>query len=97
MDGIAVNSDTQLDRPILTRHARYRWDDVRREHHVVFPEGVLILNETGAAIVKLCDGRPTVDVIAAVEKQFPGESPAADVHAFLDRLARKGLLHDADT
>ncbi len=92
-----MNSDTQLDRPVLTRHARYRWDEVRREHHVVFPEGVLVLNETGAAIVKLCDGRPTVDLIAAVEEQFPGKSPAADVHAFLDRLSKKGLLRDADS
>ena len=91
-----MNSDSQLDRPVLMRHARYRWDNVRREHHVVFPEGVLVLNETGAAIVKLCDGRPTVDLIAAVAEQFPGESPAADVHAFLDRLAKKGLLRDAD-
>jgi coenzyme PQQ biosynthesis protein PqqD len=92
-----VNSDTQLNRPVLTRHARYRWDDVRCEHHVVFPEGVLVLNDTGAAIVKLCDGRSTVDLIAAVEEQFPGEDPVADVRAFLARLAKKGLLCDADS
>ena len=92
-----MNSDTQLNRPVLTRHARYRWDNVRREHHVVFPEGMLVLNETAAAIVKLCNGRPTADLIAAVQKQFSGESPAADVHAFLDRLAGKGLLRNADS
>ena len=39
----------------------------------------------------------TEDLIAAIEEQFPGESPAADVHAFLDRLAKKGLLRDADS
>ncbi len=92
-----MNLDTQLNRPVLTRHARYRWDDVRREHHVVFPEGVLVLNETAAAILKLCDGRSKVDLIAAVAEQVPGESSAADVHAFLDRLAKKGLLCDADS
>ncbi len=92
-----MNSNTQLNRPVLTRRARYRWDDVRREHHVVFPEGVLVLNETGAAIVKLCDGRSTAELIAAIEEQFSSGNPAADVHAFLNRLSKKGLLCDADS
>ena len=82
-------------RPVLSRHARFRWDELRQQHQIVFPEGVLVLNETGAAIVRLCDGRPISDVIAALEMEFPEENPAADVHSFVERLARKGLLCDA--
>ena len=54
-------------RPVLSRHARFRWDELRQQHQIVFPEGVLVLNETGAAIVRLCDGRPISDVIAALD------------------------------
>ena len=80
---------------MLSGHARYRWDELRRQHQIVFPEGVLVLNESGAGIVCLCDGRSTGELIAAVGQQFPEENTAADVHAFLDRLAQKGLLRDA--
>ena len=77
-------------------HASYRWDKVRGQHQIVFPEGVLVLNEPGAAIVRLCDGRSTAELLAALSEQFPDGDLGEDVQAFLDRLARKGLLRDAD-
>lgn len=81
--------------PKLVRHARYRWDELRGQHQLLFPEGLLVLNETGAAIVQLCDGRPVADLLAALTAQFPDADPTADVQDFLERLARKGLLCDA--
>jgi pyrroloquinoline quinone biosynthesis protein D len=88
-----------MHRPLLVNHARYRWDKLRDEHQLVFPEGILVLNETGAAIVRLCDGRSVPELVAAVAEQFDEQFPHADlgrdVHAFLERLARKGLLRDA--
>jgi pyrroloquinoline quinone biosynthesis protein D len=84
----------QLSKPMLVPQARYRWDQVRQQHQLLFPEGILVLNETGAAIVQLCDGRPITDLVAALTKQFPGSHPAEEVRAFLDRLAQKGLLRD---
>ena len=83
-----------IRRPVLARGTRYRWDELRRQHQVVFPEGVLVLNETGAAVVRLCDGRSTEELVAALEAEFPGSHPAGDVAEFLERLARKGLLRD---
>lgn len=82
-------------RPRLVPHARYRWDAVRRQHQLVFPEGILVLNETAAAIVRLCDGRPLAELLAELERQFPDGRPAEDLPDFLDRLVRKGLLCDA--
>jgi pyrroloquinoline quinone biosynthesis protein D len=90
-----VKSDHSIRRPVLARHARYRWDALRRQHQLVYAEGVLVLNESGAAIVELCDGRTTEDVMAALKDQFTEGDPAADVRGFLDRLAGKGLLRDA--
>jgi pyrroloquinoline quinone biosynthesis protein D len=84
-----------IHRPILSPHARYRWDKLREEHQLLFSEGVLVLNETGAAIVRLCDGRSISDLVASLEEQFPQAELAADVPAFLERLVQKGLLRDA--
>jgi pyrroloquinoline quinone biosynthesis protein D len=88
---------------VLARHARYRWDALRGQHQLVFPEGLLVLNETGAAIVRLCDGRSTAELLAALAAQLTdcpptpgGEDRVQDeVHEFLARLAKKGLLRDA--
>jgi pyrroloquinoline quinone biosynthesis protein D len=90
-----VKSDQIIRRPLLARQARYRWDAIRKQHQLVFPEGVLVLNDTGAAIVQCCDGRSTDELIAAMKTEFETGDPAADVHDFLNRLAGKGLLRDA--
>ena len=86
---------SEIYRPLLVPHARYRWDKLRQQHQLVFPEGILVLNEPGAAIVRLCDGRPLAELLAALAEQFPGADLGEDVQAFLERLARKGLLRDA--
>jgi len=80
---------------MLVVHARYRWDKLRRQHQLVFPEGILVLNEPGAAIVQLCDGRPLAELLAVLGDRFPGANLGADVQTFLERLVQKGLLRDA--
>jgi pyrroloquinoline quinone biosynthesis protein D len=85
-----------MRRPTLVRHARYRWDKVRGQHQLVFPEGILVLNDTGAAIVRLCDGRSLDELVAALAQEY-GCPPAEEVSEFLQRLAQKGLLCDADS
>ena len=86
----------KIRRPVLAGHARYRWDEVRRQHQIVFPEGLLVLNPSGAAIARRCDGRPTAELIAAVESEFGSGPIEADVWEFLERLDQRGLLRDAD-
>ena len=90
-----MKPDSAIRRPILARHARYRWDALRGQHQLVFPEGVLVLNESGAAIVRHCDGRTTEELTAEMKSRFEEGDQAADVHAFLCRLFEKGLVCDA--
>jgi coenzyme PQQ biosynthesis protein PqqD len=62
---------------------------------LLYPEGVLLLNATGAAVVELCDGRRTLEEIAAVlAARFaaPPEQIAVDVAEYLQRLGGKGLV-----
>ena len=80
----------------LKRHVRYRFDRVREQHQLVFPEGLIVLNETAAAIARCCDGRTVDELYAALDEQF-GDYDRGDVEAFLGELARKGFLHDEDS
>jgi pyrroloquinoline quinone biosynthesis protein D len=91
-----VSSELTIRRPKLVRHARYRWDELRRQHHLVFPEGILVLNDSGAAIVRLCDGRSLEELVAALAGQYAEVPAEEEVSDFLQRLAQKGLLRDAD-
>ena len=62
---------------------------------LLYPERGLVLNETAAEIVKLCDGTHTEDDIAralATASNAPIERVAADVRALLARLEEKRLL-----
>jgi coenzyme PQQ biosynthesis protein PqqD len=90
-----MNAGRAIYRPILAAHARYRWDKLRSQHQLVFPEGMVVLNDTGAAILRLCDGRSTDELIAALKEEFRTCEVADDVQEFLHRLTEQGLLRDA--
>ena len=51
--------------PALWRLARLDFDPVRQQRVLLYPEGVVLLNDTGAAILDLCDGRRSIAEIAA--------------------------------
>ena len=83
---VAVRS---TNRPHLARQVRLEWEPVRERHVLLAPEGVLVLNRTGAAILGLCDGERTVgDIVEDLRGQY--EVVVSDeVRAFLARLVAR--------
>lgn len=77
------------NRPRLARQARLEWDPVRERQVLLAPEGILVLNQTGATILGLCDGERTVveivDELAGRYDRVDGD----EVKDFLARLAAK--------
>jgi pyrroloquinoline quinone biosynthesis protein D len=70
-----------------------RHDPARDAEVLLFPEGVLVLNSTAAAILAQCDGSRNVgDIAATLSVQFEGRDVRDDVAALLDRLAARGLV-----
>ena len=88
--------DSTSGKPRLSPKARLRWDNVEKRHMLVFPEAALLLNETAAAILKLCDGERTVEqIVDALAQQFVGADRkmiADEVTELLARLRTRGLL-----
>jgi pyrroloquinoline quinone biosynthesis protein D len=83
-------------RPRLAARARVKFDPIAKQEMLLFPEAALALNETGAAIVRLCDGALSIDEIVT---QLSGQFRATDRDAltrevieFLDTIRARGLL-----
>ena len=84
------------NRPHLARQVRMEWDPVREQQVLLAPEGVLVLNKTGATILGLCDGeRTVVEVVEELRGQY--KSVAGDeVRDFLTRLVAKRWMELGD-
>ncbi len=82
-------------RPRLWRLARLDFDPVRKRRVLLYPEGAMLLNDTGAEILALCDGTRTVtDIATALGVKYEADV-SADVAAYLGQLAERELVHDA--
>lgn len=73
-----------------------KFDPVGSQELLLFPEAALVLNETAAAIVRLCDGERTVSaIIDEVSRTHVGRAAAAigdDVRTFLSTMRARGLV-----
>lgn len=87
---------TPAARPTLWRLARLSFDSVRQRRVLLYPEGVMLLNDTGAEILELCDGRRTLTEIAdELGARYGGSDVLADVTRYLDALEAREMVHDA--
>jgi len=82
-------------RPRLWRLARLEFDPVRNRRVLLYPEGAMLLNDTGAEILALCDGSRTVGDIATTLGAKYAADVTGDVAAYLGQLVDRELVHDA--
>jgi pyrroloquinoline quinone biosynthesis protein D len=79
--------------PRVAPKARLHWDEVRERHVLLYPEGLVTLNETAAAILQLCDGEHAVEhIVATLKRRYQADGIERDVAALLQGLAAKGLV-----
>lgn len=79
--------------PALWRVARLQFDPVRNRQVLLYPEGVVLLNDTGAAILELCDGQRSIRQISALLAERYHCDVTADVIEYLSGLAEQALVH----
>jgi pyrroloquinoline quinone biosynthesis protein D len=78
--------------PALWRLARLEFDRVRGQRVLLYPEGVVLLNDTGAAILDLCDGRRSIaDIAAALGERYHCDV-TGDVIEYLSGLVEQQLV-----
>jgi pyrroloquinoline quinone biosynthesis protein D len=88
---VEIGPDTRLR---LNPKVRLRHDEQSGKMALVFPEAVLFLNPSGAAIVELCNGRTLSEVVQVLAERYSvsPELVESDVRGYLTRLSERGLL-----
>ncbi len=73
----------------IRRGFRLQWEPVQNSHVLLYPEGMIQLNESASHILKLVDGKRTIEqIIARLQEQFP-DVPGLDE----DVMTFMGVAH----
>ncbi len=73
----------------------FRWEETQQAHVLLYPEGIVKLNDTASEIIKRCDGQRTVEaMVGELQNLFEGDkqSIADGVYKFLEVFRAKGWI-----
>ena len=82
-------------RPRLAKGGRLQTDASTGKSVLLFPEGIIELNETAHDIVSRCDGRTFSDIVRELAAEYEAADPAtlaADVRETLVDLQQRKLI-----
>lgn len=76
--------------PRLGHGFRFQWEQAQGCHVLLYPEGMVKLNQSAGEILKRCDGQADVQAIVAdLETAFGTQGLRPEVEAFLAIAAGK--------
>ena len=79
--------------PRLGHGFRFQWEPAQQCHVLLYPEGMIKLNQSGGEILARCDGqRDITAIVADLEAAFSASGLRGDVEAFLAMAVEKRWL-----
>jgi pyrroloquinoline quinone biosynthesis protein D len=80
--------------PRLARGVRLETDSATGKSVLLFPEGIVELNETAHEILTHCDGRTVSEIVQALAEEYDAElaALATDVRETLADLQQRRLI-----
>lgn len=80
--------------PRLTNGARVQSDSLTGKSVLLYPEGIVELNDTAHEILSCCDGRTLDEIIHTLAEQYDADPAAlaADVRDILTDLYQRKLI-----
>ncbi len=72
---------------------RLQWEEAQQKDVILYPEGMVELNQSSAEILKLCDGtRDLNQIVADIEEKFATTGLKNDITSFLDVALNNGWI-----
>jgi pyrroloquinoline quinone biosynthesis protein D len=80
-------------KPKLSRLFRMQWEEAQSAYVLLYPEGMIKLNQSAAEILKRCDGeRDVAAIVTDLEQAFSVTGLEDDVRDFLGEANERGWL-----
>lgn len=80
-------------RPKLSRRFRLQFEEAQKRWVLLYPEGMVQLNDSAAEILKRCDGeRSLSDIVTELEAAFNVQSLMSQVTSLLEEGQRRGWV-----
>jgi len=72
---------------------RLQWEEAQQKNVILYPEGMVELNQSSAEILKCCDGTRNLDqIVADLEQKFARTGLTNDITAFLEVALKNGWI-----
>jgi pyrroloquinoline quinone biosynthesis protein D len=72
---------------------RLQWEEAQQKDVILYPEGMVELNQSSAEILKLCDGtRKLTQIVTDLEQKFATTGLQNDITAFLEVALKNGWI-----
>ncbi len=72
---------------------RLQWEEAQQKDVILYPEGMVELNQSSAEILKLCDGTRKLDeIVAELEQKFSTSGLITDISNFLNVAIQNGWI-----
>jgi pyrroloquinoline quinone biosynthesis protein D len=72
---------------------RLQWEEAQQKYVILYPEGMVELNQSSAEILKLCDGtRKLAEIVSELEEKFATSGLTGDISNFLNVALQNGWI-----
>ena len=80
-------------KPKLARLFRMQWEEAQGAYVLLYPEGMVTLNQSAGEILKRCDGERDVQaIITDIEQTFNATGLEKDVTGFIEIATERGWI-----
>ncbi len=81
------------EKPLLSRLFRLQYEKAQNAYVLLYPEGMVKLNDSAAEILRRCDGeRNIAQIVADLEQSFATTGLQNDVESFLQAAQERGWI-----
>ncbi len=88
-----MSTVTGMTQPRIGAGFRLQWEPVQNCHVLLYPEGMVKLNDSAGEILKRCDGtRSVAAIVADIEHTHALRGLERDVMAFVEMAGRQQWL-----
>ncbi|MGR8940941.1 MAG: pyrroloquinoline quinone biosynthesis peptide chaperone PqqD [Gammaproteobacteria bacterium] len=83
-----------LEQPIrFSPLHRLQWEEAQQKYVILYPEGMVELNQSSAEILQLCDGAHNLgQIVSELEHKFATAGLTNDITAFLEIALKNGWI-----